>query len=396
MAKFVRLFNPQEPMKITIAIDSFKGCLTSLEAGQAAADGVRAQWPDAIVQVWPVSDGGEGFARSMATVLQARPVEALVHDPLMRPCTVTYWLSSDGREAWMDAASCLGLPLVEKARLNPMMTTSYGLGELMLHAWRGGATRIVLGLGGTSTCDGGLGLMQALGYRIHTTAGREAKPGGRALAEVSCLSSGASALMPEPEAIVCACDVSAPMTGPNGAALQFSPQKGATPAMTQQLEQGMTNLSQVIERDYRRPVRYLPMAGAAGGIAGMLHGVLGARLEPGARLMLDVLRLDERWAGTDLVLTGEGRADVQTTLGKMPMEVCRSARRRDIPVALLAGSVADEPLLRQAGFRYLCPINPPGFSLEQAMRPDVAKARLGQAAARVVQQYLADRPSAER
>lgn len=348
-------------MRIVIAIDSFKGCLTSMEAGRAAAEGVRAALPDCLTVVLPVADGGEGMLDVLLTATCGQRITLRAHDPLMRLRDTSYGLSIDGRTAFIEMAAISGLPLLAPEERNPMSATTYGTGELIRDALERGCTRIIIGLGGSATCDAGVGMLQALGYRVVTENSRI----------VSIDASAAHPLL-RSATFTAACDVRNPFFGPDGAARVFAPQKGAAPEMVEQLEAAMQHLAGVIRRTTGHDISTLARAGAAGGMGGTLHAFFGAQLKPGIELLLETLRFDRQIKEADLVITGEGKADRQTLMGKVPMGILQAARRQHIPVALIAGQVEDNALLEQAGFRTVCSIHPAGLPLEQAMRPETA------------------------
>lgn len=362
--------------KIIIAIDSFKGCLSSQEAGEAAARGVRQACPDCQVQVLPVADGGEGLLEALVNVTGGSLVKCRAHGPLMEPRDTCYGLSGDGRTAFIEMARISGLPLVPEGLRNPLLTTTYGTGELIADALLRGCRRFLVGLGGSATNDAGLGMLQALGFRFLDRNGTNVGQGGQALARVERVdASGVKAGLRE-AVFTAACDVRNPLYGPEGAAFIFAPQKGATPAMVQQLDAGLRHFSETVRRELGADLSTLPGAGAAGGMGGGLSAFLHAALKPGIDLMLEAADFPTLLHDADLVITGEGRADRQTLMGKVPAGILREARRQGIPVLLLAGQVRDKEALLQAGFHAVRCINPPDTPLETAVCPDFARLQL--------------------
>lgn len=358
--------------KIVIAIDAFKGCLTSFEAGQAAAEGVRSVYPGCEICCLPVADGGEGVSDVLVAAFDGRFRTLRAHGPLMEMQDTRYGISGDGQTAFIEMATISGLPLVPPEKRNPMLTTTWGTGDLIRDALEQGCRNFVIGIGGSATNDAGLGMLQALGFRFLDKAGRELGTGGRILAEVNEVDiSFVHPALKEARFRV-ACDVANPFYGPEGAAYVFAPQKGADNDMVKKLDAGLCSLAEVIHRSTGKDISCQPGAGAAGGMGGGLMAFLDARLEPGIRLLLDVLHFSDRIREADLIITGEGRADRQTIMGKVPSGILEEADRQHIPVVLLAGSVADADYLNNSGFRGVFSVTPAPVSLEEAMEPAFA------------------------
>ena len=330
---------------ILLAFDSFKSCLTAAQACQAAAEGIKATWPDAHIVSLPVSDGGEGMVDALASTLALTKVSAIIHNPLMQPCTAVYALSADGGTAYIESAAACGfatfpnsplLPLREAGRVFPPLSeagrVSYGLGELILHAISRGARRLYVGLGGTATCDGGRGLAECL--RPH---------------------------LPLPVEVIGVTDVRNPLYGPQGAAYVFGPQKGAAPEQLPILDQSLREFAaETVQLGLATPaLAEQPGAGAAGGLGYALMAYLGATLRPGIDFMLDALDFNRHLAAADLVITGEGRSDSQTLMGKAPYGILRRCRalQPQTPVHLLSGAVTDTDALLAAGFASVSSIN---------------------------------------
>lgn len=378
-------------MKILVAIDSLKGCLDSWQAGRAAAEGVHDVLPGCEVCCLPVSDGGEGMLEMLRRAGLMRKTTACVHGPLMERLEAAYGLSLDGQTAFIEMAAACGLPLVPEDRRNPMLTTTYGLGELMADAvLRHGCRRLFIGLGGSATNDAGLDMLQALGCRFTDERGETLAQGGRAL---NCLADAdVSGLLPELRSceVVAACDVRNPLYGPQGAAHVFAPQKGADARMVGLLDAGLRRFASVTGRVTGCDVAFLPGAGAAGGVGAALAAYLHASLEPGVSLLFRMLDFDARLEDAGLVITGEGRADRQTLMGKVPGGILEAASRRHVPVVLIAGQVDDGAVLLQAGFRGVYDINPPDVSLARAMCPPYAAGRIRATVAKVVREFLRD------
>lgn len=372
-------------MKIILAIDSLKGCLTSRQAEEAAREGILRVLPECEVCCLPVSDGGEGMVEMLAAAGMLQRVSATVHGPLMEELRADYGVSPDGQVAFIEMAAACGLPLVSLEKRNPMLTTTRGLGELMADAVvRRGCRRLFIGLGGSATNDAGAGMLQALGYRLLDRNGRELEPGGGALARLAEVDDSELSSLWKECTVTAACDVRNPLCGPQGAACVFAPQKGADARMVELLDDGLRRFADVTRRVTGRDVSLLPGAGAAGGVGGALAAYLGATLAPGIRLLLQVLDFDKHLAGADLVITGEGHADRQSLMGKVPAGILEAAARRQVPVALIAGRVSDEEMLRRAGFQEVRCINRPGVPPEQAMKPAYAFRRIAETVAALV------------
>ena len=338
-------------MKIVIAIDSFKGCLSSVEANRAATEGILSVCPDAeIVQV-PVSDGGEGFLEAFHAALGGELHEIVVSDPLMRPVTANYLLRGD--EAVIEISQASGLTLLAPEERNPMVATSYGTGQLVVDAVRRGAKHLIVGLGGSATSDAGMGMLKAL---VDEWAKQGTFDDIRELRDVR---------------FTIASDVKNPLCGANGAAHVFAPQKGATPAMVPHLDERARKFAELSARHFGYDCSAKEGAGAAGGLGYAFLQYLHAACRPGIELLLDIIHFSETVKDADLVITGEGSADRQTLMGKLPMGILRHSA--GIPVWLIAGRISDRDQLLQAGFSRVESINPPAFPLEEAMRPDVAR-----------------------
>lgn len=328
-------------MKIVIAPDSFKESLSAPEAATAIAAGFREIFPDADYCLRPLADGGEGTMQTLIAATAGRIVPVTVTGPLGAPVESFYGLCGDGRTAVVEMALASGLLLVPPALRNPLLTTSRGTGELLHAALSSGAERIIVGIGGSATNDGGAGLLQALGMRLYDATGKEIGPGGGELARLA----GIDARGLDPRlmevSIDVACDVSNPLLGANGASAIYGPQKGATTKMITMLEENLCRYAKLLRRDLGAEVATIPGAGAAGGIGAALLAI-GGRLRPGIEIVMAAVRLEDELQDADLVITGEGRFDGQTTRGKVPAGVARLAKRYNRPVIAIAGSLGAE------------------------------------------------------
>ena len=343
-------------MKVIIAIDSFKGCLTSKEANEAAAEGIRKAYPDAEIIKVPVSDGGEGYMEAFHAAIGGQLEEVTVRDPLMRPIVAKYLLHND--LAVIEIAQASGLTLLTKEERNPMVVTSYGTGQLVADAVRKGAKHIIVGLGGSATSDAGMGMLRAL---IDAFAKHGQWDDIEVLKDVT---------------FTIASDVQNPLYGENGAAHVFSPQKGASQEMVLALDERARKFAEISTKHFGYDRSQMPGAGAAGGLGYAFLQYLNAESRSGIQLLLDTIRFKELVADADLIITGEGSPDRQTLMGKLPMGILEQSGR--VPVCLIAGRISDREDLLKAGFTRVECINPPDLPLEEAMRKDVAQRNIRQ------------------
>lgn len=354
--------------QITVAVDSFKGSLSSTEVATAAEQGIHAVLPHCRVQKISIADGGEGTAEALVTTLGGQWRRVRAHDPLMRPIEARYGLLDGGRKAIIEMASASGLTLLGESERNPLLATTYGTGELIADTLRQGVRHLLIGIGGSATNDAGMGMLEALGYRFYDCNNHLVAGCGARLERVARID--ASGAMPELKECLLevACDVKNPLYGPTGAACVYAPQKGASPSVVERLDAGLKNFAHVVDAD----AAHAEGAGAAGGMGYALSAILGARLRAGIEMVLDAIHFDEIVAGSDLVITGEGRIDYQTAMGKAPSGVLQRAQPRQIPVVAIGGSVAMCESLMQSGFAAIVPIVAEPMSLAEAMQRDVA------------------------
>lgn len=338
-------------MKIVIVIDSMKGCLSSADANRAAADGVRQVFPDADIVQIPVSDGGEGFIDAFQAAIGGTLQKLTVRDPMMRSITAKYLLRD--QEAVIEIAQASGLTLLSEEERNPMVATSYGTGQLIADAVRKGARRIIVGLGGSATSDAGIGMLRALidAFAKHGQFDD--------IAELHDIQ------------FTIASDVKNPLCGVQGAAYVFAPQKGASPEMVKRLDARARKFADVSAKHFGYDCSNDEGAGAAGGLGYAFLQYMHATCRPGIEVLLETARFSEVVKDADLVITGEGSADRQTLMGKLPVGVLQQSS--GVPVCLIAGCISDREALLQAGFSDVRCINPEGISLQEAMRPEVAR-----------------------
>src|SRR5437763_7226515 len=328
-------------MRIIIAPQSLKGSLTAAEAGQAIALGVQAVYPDAEIDIVPIADGGEGTVQALVDATGGEIVQQRVTGPLGEPVTAFFGLLGDGRTAALEMAAAAGLPLVPPSRRDPRITTTYGVGELILAAMDRGCRHFIIGIGGSATNDGGAGMAQALGASLLNAEGRELERGGAALATLSRISTAGLDARLQECTLEVACDVTNPLCGSTGASAIYGPQKGATPEMVVELDAALAHYAQIIERDLGKSVSDIPGSGAAGGLGAGLLTFLHATLRPGAQIVLEAVQLEKHLHAADLVITAEGQLDSQTAYGKSVGAVAALAKRHGLPVVALAGSLGD-------------------------------------------------------
>ena len=373
-------------LRIVIAPDSFKGSLTAMQAAEAIAAGVRRARPDAEVILMPLADGGEGTVEALVVATGGWRHNARVMGPLGGPVEAAWGRLGPGGDAVIEMAAAAGLPLVPPDKRDPRRTTTFGVGEILRQAVEAGAKRLIIGLGGSATNDGGAGAMQALGVRFWDAAGDPlpAPITGGDLIHLARVDASALHTLFAGVEVVIASDVTNGLLGPTGASAVYGPQKGADAATVAELDAALTRYAAVLSRDLGRDVAALPGAGAAGGMGAGLMAFLGARMQSGIDLVLDAARFEERAQGADWLLTGEGRIDAQTLSGKTISGVLRRCRPLGIPAIAFGGSVDDAAgeLLAAEGLRAAFPIVPGPMSLDDAMRD--AGALLTQSVARVV------------
>ena len=328
-------------MRIVIAPQSLKGSLTAAQAGQAIAEGVLAIYSEAEIDIIPVADGGEGTVQALVDATGGEIVQQSVTGPLGEPVTAFLGLLGDGSTAVIEMASAAGLPLVPPSKRDPRISTTYGVGELILAALDRGYRHFIIGIGGSATNDGGAGMAQALGASLLNEDGTEIERGGAALATLFHISiEGLDSRLQE-STVEVACDVTNPLIGPKGASAVYGPQKGATPEMVTQLDAALAHYAEIIERDLGHSVKDIPGAGAAGGLGAGLIAFARATLRPGAQIVLEAVQLEKSIRLANLVITAEGQIDSQTAYGKTVGAVAELAKRYNLPVLALAGSLGE-------------------------------------------------------
>jgi glycerate kinase len=328
-------------MKIVIAPQGFKGSLTGLEVARSIEKGVLAVAPDAITDLVSVADGGDGTLQSLVDSTGGEVISSTVTDPIGRQIEAEWGSLGDGETAVIEMARSSGLALLALDELDPLTATTYGTGQLAKVALDRGHSRFIIGIGGSATNDGGAGMMEALGARILGPAGEPLARGGAALSDIAKIDvSGFDQRFCDAH-IEVACDVNNPLCGPDGASAVFGPQKGATPAMVEQLDAALARYAEVIERDLASDIRTYPGAGAAGGLGAGLMAFANAELKAGVDIVLDAVDLDSHLVGADLVITGEGQIDHSTIFNKSPVGVAARAAKHGIPVIAIAGGLGN-------------------------------------------------------
>lgn len=358
--------------KITVASDSFKGSLTSMQVADNVERAVKEVFPDCHVQKIDVADGGEGTVEALVSSLGGEYVDVEVAGPIGRKVTARYGIIDEGRTAVIEMAVASGLPLISPEERNPLKTSTYGTGMMIRDALNRGCRKFLVGIGGSATNDGGTGMLSALGFMFLDKDGYVLEGTGENLARItSVCDADVPREISEAEFTV-ACDVDNPFCGPAGAAYVFAPQKGADEAMVRCLDEGLASFAGVISRYTGQMVADLPGAGAAGGLGGAFKAFLGARLTRGIEIVLDAIGFDGKIAGSSLVITGEGSVDAQTLMGKTPSGVLARASKLGIPVMVLGGKVDASVYFLKAGFSAVCQVTPEDMSLEDAMKADIA------------------------
>ena len=328
-------------MRIIVAPDSFKGSVSALGVAEAMERGIQAVFPEAEVIKVPIADGGEGTVEALVAATAGRLMHTTVRGPMGVPLSAHWGVSGDGLTAFIEMASASGLPLVPKERRDPRIASTFGTGELMKAALDAGLRRLVVGIGGSATNDGGSGMARALGARFLDAEDRDLPEGGAALARLARLDlSGLDPRLAEASILV-ACDVDNPLCGPRGASAVYGPQKGATPEMVTELDGALAVLAAVATATTGRDIARSPGAGAAGGLGAGLLFFTPASLRPGVSIVLETTGFEGLIQGADLVITGEGRTDFQTAMGKAPVGVAEVARRHGVPVICLSGGLGD-------------------------------------------------------
>ena len=368
-------------MKVVIAIDSFKGSLTSLQAGKAAAEGIRRVFPDWEIQICPLADGGEGTVNALTEGLGGRLRQIEVTGPLGQPVPCQYGIMEESNTAVMEMSKAAGLPLVSPEKRNPLCTTTYGVGEMIADAVRQGCRRFIVGIGGSATNDGGIGMLQALGFRMLDADGKDVPLGAKGLEKLAVID-GREKL---PELENCrfriACDVLNPLCGPEGASMVFGPQKGADHEMAVKMDAWMKKYGRLAQTVSPQADPAYPGCGAAGGLGFAFLAFTNAFLEPGIKIVLEETKMEEILSNADLAVTGEGRLDAQTIMGKAPIGMAKLAKKYGLPVIAFSGCLgAGASACNSHGIDAFFPALRTIMPLEAAMEEETAVRSLEDAA----------------
>lgn len=351
--------------KIVLAFDSFKGSASSTELADAARQAILGEIPQCKIAQFAIADGGEGTTGAICSAIESRVVECDTTDPLMRPISTQYNITPDG-VAIMEMASASGLTLVEPHLRNPLVTTTYGTGEMILDAISKGCRTIILGIGGSATNDAAIGLLSALGIRFYD------KEGNPTLELCKVADFDIREINPDVKntKFIIACDVNNPFYGDRGAAHIYSPQKGASPSQVEELDAGLRNFAALVKTKLGINLQEIPGTGAAGGMGGGLLAFLNATLKPGIDTILEMIGFDKEVADASAVFTGEGRIDSQSGMGKAIGGIIKLAQKHNVPVIAIGGSVADDVDADKLGLLAAMSIQQGPFSLEDSMKKE--------------------------
>jgi glycerate kinase len=379
-----------EEMKILIAPDSFKDCLSAMQVAEALEKGIRKIMPDARCTLVPLADGGEGTVDSVTDATGGKLIKLQVADPLMRQVDSFYGITGDGGTAVIEMAAASGIELLKAEERDPWITSTFGTGQLIKDALDRGVSKILLGIGGSATNDGGTGMAQALGIRFRVKQGIKDVRGGGKLSEVQEIIMDALDPRISGTEIIVACDVDNPLTGPKGASAVYGPQKGADADMVHKLDGNLVHLAHLIRDQLGKDIEEVPGAGAAGGLGAGLMAFLDARLVGGFDMIATVVGLEEKIRDADLVITGEGKLDAQTRFGKTPWGVARMAKEHGRPVIAVAGTLdQDAGLLYEHGFDLLMPIQERPGDLETSLKEgEILLTRAGERLARLLKMEI--------
>ena len=364
-------------MKVVVAIDSFKGSLSSIEAGQAVKAGVLAAHPDANVIIKPLADGGEGTTDAFIEGLGGQRIDLIVTGPMGSPVSCYYGYLEKDKTAIIEMASASGITLVPAHQKNPLTASTHGVGEMILHALEKGCRHFIIGIGGSATNDAGIGMLKALGYSFLDEQGLDVGEGAQALGKVASIDAKNRHPLLDDCQFRIACDVTNPLCGENGATYIYGPQKGVTEAQKESLDQDMAHFADVTETTLNCAYKNYPGAGAAGGLGFACLSYLHASLTRGVELNLDAINLSDALNDADIVVTGEGQLDRQTAMGKAPVGVAKLAKAHGAKVLAFSGSVTKEAVAcNQAGIDAFFPILRRIVTLEEAMEPSTARSNM--------------------
>lgn len=376
-------------MKVVTAIDSFKGSLTSMEAGAAAAEGFHRVDAGIEVDVRPLADGGEGTVEALVAGMNGTLEHVMVTGPFGAPVNCAYGIIRDSMTAVIEMSGAAGITLVPRDELNPLDATTYGVGEVIRDAIEKGCRRFIVGIGGSATNDGGVGMLQALGWGFLDDNGRQIPYGAKGLKELDHITD--DYVLPELASCTfrIACDVTNPLCGPEGCSAIFGPQKGATPSMIMEMDKWLAYYAAVAREKYKNADPKFPGTGAAGGLGFAFMTFLNGKLESGIKIVQEETHLEDYIKNADLVITGEGMLDYQTSMGKAPVGVASLAKKYGKPVIAFAGGVTrDATACNAKGIDAFFPIVRGVTTLEEAMKPENAKRNMTDAAEQAMRLFL--------
>jgi glycerate kinase len=353
-------------VKIVVAPDSFKGSLTALEVSDAIEKGIREVFPEAEIIKIPMADGGDGTVECLVNATGGEILREKVIGPLGNEILAHYGILGDKKTAVIEMAAASGLTLVPENKRNPLITTTYGTGQLIKAALNQGCRKMIIGIGGSATNDGGAGMVQALGVKLLDQEGKEVGFGGGELKkivkiDISCMDNRLFDIK-----VLVASDVNNPLCGPQGASRIYGPQKGATPEIIEELDKSLSYFAELIKRDLNKDIKDMPGAGAAGGLGASLMAFLSAELRPGIEIMIEAVKLEQAIKDADLVITGEGKIDSQTIYGKAPIGVAKIAKKYNVPVVAVAAIIEEDSRIFQSyGIDTLIKVSEPPMSLTE-------------------------------
>jgi len=361
---------------ILVAPDKFRGSLEAIDVCRAIKTGILLAYPKANVTTIPLADGGEGTARILTHQAQGKTINVVVSDPIRRSVTASYGLSGNGQTAFIEMAAASGLALLSTEERNPLLTSTYGTGQLIKDALDKGVSQIILGIGGSATTDGGTGMAEALGFRFLDKNNVRMSAKGASLNDIQLIDSSGKDIRLDKVSFIVACDVTNPLFGPNGAAHIYGPQKGADPEMVDFLDKGLRNLSEIASKTFGKDVSSNPGAGAAGGLGAGCLWFLNAVLKDGVSIVIEQTRIAERIQSADLVITGEGKVDEQTLSGKVVKGLADFCAVNQVPLAVVCGTLQITPeQVRDAGITYAVSVLNRPMDLSQAQAETFALVR---------------------
>lgn len=379
-------------MKIIVGMDSFKGSLSSKEANQAVSEGIRSVFGDATIKTYIMADGGEGTTRALIEGMNGILKTASVTGPLGAVVDAEYGFVDDDNLAIIEIAEACGLPLLTDDELDPYTATTYGVGEMIEHAYETGARQFIIGLGGSATNDGGVGMLQALGYQFFDEHGVEIEHIGGALLKIDKIVKTPEAHKYEDCNFRVACDVNNLLYGPDGATYVFGPQKGAAKDMLSDLDAELKHFAEVTESEMDIDISKVEGGGAAGGLGAAFHGYLSAELGSGIGLIIEILNIEEEITDADLVITGEGRLDAQTSMGKVPAGLAKSAKKHGVPIIAFGGSLTNDAYeLVNQDLDAIFSIQHSPVSLEEAMKSSTTSFNLEKTVSQVMAVFSLNR-----